>query len=69
MGARDDMTTIAPGWTMLQRGLLCVLLVGWGEVVDRILDYVVRVHGLLEAAGDALHGSTATCWGKTRRDK
>lgn len=37
--------------------------------MDRILDNVVGVHGLLEAAGDALHGSTATCWGKTGRDK
>lgn len=49
---------------MLQRRLLGVLLVGWGEVVDRVLDDVVRVHGLLEAAGDALHGSATTCWGQ-----
>lgn len=60
MGARDNVAAIAPGGTMLQRRLLGVLLVGWGEVVDRILDNVVGVHGLLEAAGDALHGSTAT---------
>lgn len=45
----------------LQGGLLGVLLVGRGEVVDGVLDHVSRVHGLLQAAGDALHRSTATC--------
>lgn len=29
--------------------------------MDGILDDVMGIHGLLEAAGDALHGSTATC--------
>lgn len=69
MGARDHVAAIAPGGTMLQCRLLGVLLVGWREVVDRILDNVMGIHGLLEAAGDALHGSTATCLGKTGRDK
>lgn len=45
---------------LLQRGLLDVLLVGWGEVVDGILDHVTRVHGLLQAAGDTLHWGAAT---------
>lgn len=69
VGARDHVAAIAPGGTVLQRRLLCVLLVGWREVVDRILDNVMGIHGLLEAAGDALHGSTATCLEKTGRDK
>lgn len=43
---------------LLQRGLLRVLLVGRREVVDGVLDHVSRVHGLLQAAGDALH------WGR-----
>ena len=29
--------------------------------MDGVLHNVVRVHGLLEAAGDALHGGTAAC--------
>lgn len=37
--------------------------------MDRILDDVVGVHGFLEAAGDALHGSTTTCWGETGRNR
>lgn len=44
---------------LLQSGLLGVLLVGRGEIVDGILDHVSRVHGLLQAAGDALHRGTA----------
>lgn len=51
---------------LLQRGLLGVLLVGWGEVVDGVLDHVPRVHGLLQAAGDALHRGTAACRRRTR---
>lgn len=46
---------------LLQRGLLGVLLIGWGEVVDGVLDHVARTHGLLQAAGDALHRGAATC--------
>jgi len=49
---------------LLQRGLLRVLLVGGREVVDGVLDHVPRVHGLLQAAGDALHGGAATCRGR-----
>lgn len=45
---------------LLQRGLLGVLLVGRGEVVDGVLDHVTRVHGLFQAAGDTLHWGTAT---------
>lgn len=51
------------GWCgdpLLQRGLLGVLLVSWREIVDGILNHVSRVHGLLQAAGNALHGGTAT---------
>lgn len=48
------------GDSLLQGGLLGVLLVGWGEIVDGILNHVSRIHGLLQAAGDALHGGTAT---------
>lgn len=32
---------------LLQRGLLGVLLVGWGEVVNGVLDHVTWIHGLL----------------------
>lgn len=35
------------GDPLLQGGLLGVLLVGWGEIVDGILNHVSRVHGLL----------------------
>ena len=42
-------------------GLLGVLLVGWGEVVDGILYHVSRVYGLLQAAGDALHWGDVLC--------
>lgn len=45
----------------LQRGLLGVLLIGWGEVMDGVLDHVPWIHGLLQAAGDALHRGAATC--------
>lgn len=45
----------------LQRGLLGVLLIGGREVMDGILDHVSWIHGLLQAARDAFHGSTATC--------
>ena len=31
--------------------------------MDGVLHHVPRVHGLLQAAGDALHGSAATCRG------
>ena len=50
------------GWppTSLQCGLLGVLLISRGEVVDGVLDHVPRIHGLLQAAGDALHWGTAT---------
>lgn len=58
-------------YPLLQRGLLGVLLVGRGEVVDGVLDHVARVHGLLQTAGDALHGCTAACrkWTKKERLK
>lgn len=46
---------------LLQRGLLSILLVGRREVVDGVLDHVARAHGLLQAAGDALHGRAAAC--------
>lgn len=57
----DDTEGAADGrrGPLLQHGLLGVLLVGWGEVVDGVLDHVARVHGLLQAAGDALHGGAA----------
>lgn len=50
------------GWppTPLQCGLLGVLLISWGEVMDGVLDHVSWIHGLLQAAGYALHGGTAT---------
>lgn len=54
----NDVIAIPPWWSMFQGGLLCVLLVGWGEVMDSILDNVVGVHGLLKAARDALHWGT-----------
>ncbi|KAG7226528.1 hypothetical protein INR49_003850 [Caranx melampygus] len=59
----DGTVGAGDGWrcTLLQCGLLGVLLVGWGEVVDGVLDHVARVHGLLQAAGDALHRGTAAC--------
>lgn len=44
----------------LQRGLLGVLLVGRGEIMDGVLDHIPGIHGFLEAAGDALHRSAAT---------
>lgn len=44
----------------LERGLLGVLLISRGEVMDGILDHVSRIHRLLQAAGDALHWGTAT---------
>lgn len=50
--------------SLLQRRLLGVLLVSWGEIVDSILNHVSRVHGLLQAAGDALHGGTVTLRGR-----
>ena len=46
---------------LLQRGLLGVLLVGRGEVVDGVLHHVPWVHGLLQTAGDTLHGGAAAC--------
>lgn len=61
------MATVAPWWSMLQCRLLGVLLVGRGEVVNGILDNVMRVHGLLEAAGNALHWGTATWRAKWKR--
>lgn len=51
---------------LLQGGLLGVLLVGRGEVVDGVLDHVTRAHGLLQTAGDALHGGAAACGGRKR---
>lgn len=50
---------------LLQSGLLGVLLIGWGKVVDGILDHVTWIHGLLQAAGNAFHRGTAT-WKKER---
>ena len=46
----------------LKCGLLSVLLIGWGEVMDGVLDHVTRIHRLPQAAGDALHWGTATYW-------
>lgn len=67
VGPGKAVCAATPGGARLQRGLLCVLLVGRGEVVDGVLHDVMRVHGLFEAAGDALHGGTAACregrWG------
>lgn len=34
----------------LQCGLLGVLLIGWREVMDGVLDHVSWIHGLLQAA-------------------
>lgn len=45
--------------TSLQCGLLGVLLISRGEVMDGILDHVPWIHGLLQAAGNALHWGTA----------
>lgn len=61
VGARQAVGATVPVGPGLQRGLLRVLLVGGREVVDGVLHDVVRVHGLLEAAGDALHGGAAAC--------
>ena len=61
VGAGEAMGGPTPGRPGLQGGLLRVLLVGRREVVDGVLHDVVGVHGLLEAAGDALHGGTAAC--------
>lgn len=47
---------ILTGLDHLLGGLLGVLLVGWGEVVDGVLHYVPRIDGLLQATGDAVHG-------------
>lgn len=55
------MGATTPGRPRLQSRLLGVLLVGRGEVVDGVLHNVMWAHGLLEAAGDALHGGTAAC--------
>lgn len=50
------LAVVLAGLYHLLGGLLGVLLVGWGEVVDGILDHVPRVHRLLQTTGDALHG-------------
>lgn len=36
--------------------------------MDGVLDHVTWVHGLLQAAGDALHGGTVACdeWRRKR---
>lgn len=45
---------VAPGQgrppASLQCGLLGVLLIGWREVMDGVLDHVSWIHGLLQAA-------------------
>ena len=58
---------ILAGLHHLLCGLLGILLVGWGEVVDGILYYISRVHRLLEAARDALHGGVVVY--ETRREQ
>lgn len=45
----------------LQGRLLSVLLIRRREVMDGVLDHVAWIHGLLQAAGDALHWRAATC--------
>lgn len=47
--------------SLLQCGLLGVLLISRGEVVDGVLDHVTWIHGLLQATGDALHRGAAAC--------
>lgn len=47
---------VGAGLNHLLRGLLGVLLVGRGEVVDGILHHVPGIYGLLQTAGNALHG-------------
>lgn len=44
----------------LQCGLLSVLLICWGEIMNGILHHIAWIHGLLQAAGDAFHRCTAT---------
>lgn len=52
---------VGAGLHHLLCGLLGVLLVGRGEVVDGILHHVPRVDGLLQTAGDALHRGEVLC--------
>lgn len=47
--------SIRAGLDHLLSGLLGVLLVSWGEVVDGILHHVAWVHGLLKTTGNAMH--------------
>lgn len=58
--------SVLAGLDYLLCGLLGVLLVSWGEVVNGILHHVSRVYGLLQTAGDALHGGAVLCWKNTR---
>lgn len=50
------------GWpcTSIQCGLLGVLLICRGKVMDGVLDHVTWIHRFLQAAGNALHWGTAT---------
>lgn len=60
--------SIGAGLGHLLRGLLRVLLIGWGEVVDGILHHVSRVYGFLQAAGDALHWGDVFCMNTNGQD-
>lgn len=53
--------SVRAGLDHLLCGLLGVLLVGWGEVVDGVLYHVSRVYGLLQTTGDALHRRDVLC--------
>lgn len=53
--------SVHAGLDHLLCGLHGVLLVGRREVVDGILDHVSWVDGLLQAAGDAVHGREVLC--------
>lgn len=53
--------SVHAGLDHLLCGLHGVLLVGRREVVDGILNHVSWVDGLLQAAGDAVHGREVLC--------
>lgn len=53
------MAILSKPRSRLLHGLLRVLLVGWGEIVDGVLNDVLRTHCFLQPAGNALQ------WGQT----
>lgn len=59
--------SILTGLDHFLRGLLGVLLVGWGEVVNGILHHVSWVYGFLQTTGDAVHRREVLCRNHTER--